>query len=45
MLPPVHLKDEVNPGQVPLTLINLLHKVIQVAKHTIIGWLHLYATY
>ena len=30
-------KGKVEPGQVPLSLINLLHEAIQIAKHTIIG--------
>ena len=32
----VHLKDEVEPAQVLLTLINLSKDVIQVTKHTMI---------
>ena len=42
MLPTTHLKDEVKPGQIPLTFINLSHYVAKVAKHTIIGSLGLY---
>ena len=45
MLPSIHLKDEVEPGQIPLTLINLSHDVIQVTKHILIGSLWLYADY
>ena len=42
-LPTVHLKDEVEPQQVPLTFIKLLYDTVQVAKHTVIGFLWLYA--
>ena len=42
MLPTVHLKDEVEPLQKPLTLINLSYGTIQTAKHTIIRTLCLY---
>ena len=45
MMPTVCLKDEVEPAQVPLTLINLSHDVIQDAKHNLIGSLLLYANY
>ena len=45
MLPTINLKDEVEPGQVPLSLICLLHQVILAAKHNVIGSLHLYVSY
>ena len=36
ILTTIHLKDESEPTQIPLTLIHPSHKVIQVVKHTII---------
>ena len=45
MLPAVHLKDEVDLWQVPLTLSNLLDEVIQVAKHMMIWSFQVYADY
>ena len=43
MLPTVHLKGETDPEQVSFTFINLAHDTLQVAKHTVIGSLQLYA--
>ena len=45
MLPTVHLKDEVEPAQVLMTLINLSYDVTQIAKHTAMGTLWLYVDY
>ena len=42
MLPTVHLKDEVKPGQTLLTLSNLSHGMMQVLKCTLIGSLQMY---
>ena len=43
MLPTVHLKDEIKLYQVPITLMNLSHDVIWIAKYALIGSLKLYA--
>ena len=45
MLPTVYLRDKVEPAQVPLTLINLSHDVIWVAKDTWSASFQLYADY
>ena len=43
LIPTVHFNDGVKPVQVLLTLINLSDDLIQIAKHTVIGTLWLYA--
>ena len=43
MKPMIHLKDEIEPAQVLLTLINLVDDVIQITKYTMIGNLSLHA--
>ena len=45
MLPIVHLKDEIKPDHVSVTLLNLSHDVIQVAKHALVRSLKLYMDY
>ena len=45
MLPTVYIKDDVEMVQISLTLINLLHDVVQVGKHAFIGCLKLYTDY
>ena len=45
MIPMAHLKDEVEPDQVPLTLLNLSEVMIKIATHTKMATLWLYADY
>ena len=45
MLSTVYLKDKIEPEQVPLTFINLLHDKVKVAKHTVIRSFRLYTDY
>ena len=45
MYPKVHLKDKLEPVQIPLTLIHLSHDAIQIAKYTVMETFWLYVDY
>ena len=45
MLPTVYLKDEVEPEQVPIIFIDLLHAAVHVTTHIVIGYLWSFTYY
>ena len=45
MLSTAYLKDEIKPGQIPVSFINVSHDVIKVVKYTLTGSLQLYVDY
>ena len=44
-MPTTHLKDEVEPEQVPLNFIHLSHDTVQVVKYTVMDLSELYPDY
>ena len=45
MIPTVHLQNETEPDQVPVTLVSLSRDSAQLTKHTPVGFLQLYTDY
>ena len=45
MFPTIHLKNEIEPDHMPVTFVNLLNYLVQLAKHGPVGSFQLYLEY